>query len=183
MTERRWGDLRLPGRNNGNPTAMDVKDEDHPTRTLDQALDGHRFAMVTTTSGGDMTSRPLTLLEHEGSALRFLVSRSAPWAGDLMGGSPVNASFAAPDDSSYVSLSGRGTLSQDRALIDRLWNPAAGVYFDGKDDPDIAVLEVDVDGGEWWDGPSSKVGQAIDMLITKVTGREALDEHGNVAPT
>ena len=152
------------------------------SRSLSEALDGHRFAMVTTADGDTLSARPLTLLEHDGSTLRFLVSRSAPWTADLTGGGPVGAAFADPGDNSYTSVNGHGTLDHDRALIERLWNPIAGVYFDGQDDPDIAVLEVVVTGGEWWDGPSSKVGQAIDMLVTKVTGRSPADEHGDVAP-
>jgi general stress protein 26 len=152
------------------------------SRSLTDALDGHRFAMVTTAAGDTLSARPLTLLEHDGTTLRFLVSRSAPWTADLTGGGPVGAAFAEPGDNSYTSVSGHGTLNHDRALIDRLWNPVAGVYFEGKDDPDITVLEVVVTGGEWWDGPSSKVGQAIDMLVTKVTGRPLADEHGDVAP-
>ena len=153
--------------------------EDQTTRSLDEALDGHRFAMVTTVGGGTPSSRPLTLLEQDGATLRFLVSKSAPWANEVTGTAPIAAAFAEPDRNSYVSLGGTGSLSVDRALIDRLWNPAAGVYFDGKDDPDIAVLEITVAGGEFWEGPSSKVGQVLDMARIKVTGTSA-DEHGEV---
>ena len=163
----------------GTGRGMENSDAGAP-RSLDDAVDGHRFAMVTTTSGSEMTSRPLTLLEHDGATLRFLVSASASWAGDLDGaGAPVNVAFADPDDNTFASLAGSGSLTKDRALIDRLWNPIAGVYFDGEDDPDIAVLEVTVTGGEWWDGPSSKIGQAIDMARITLTGR-SLDEHGDV---
>ena len=151
------------------------------TRSLEEALEHHRFAMVATVHGGAVSSRPLTLLEQDGAVLRFLVSKAAPWVGDLEGAS-VNAAFADPGSNSYTSVSGRATLSTEDALIDRLWNPIAGVYFDGRDDPDIAVLEIAATGGEWWDGPSSKVGQAIDMLVTKVTGRSPADEHGDVTP-
>lgn len=150
-------------------------------RSLEDALEGHRFAMVTTVHGDAVTSRPLTLLEQDGSTLRFLVSRSAPWADEAEGGRPVNAAFADPGANSYTSVVGHARLSTDDALIDRLWNPVAGVYFEGRDDPDIAVLEIEVTGGEWWDGPSSKVGQALDLVRLKVTGSTA-DQHGDVEP-
>jgi general stress protein 26 len=92
----------------------------------------------------------------------------------------VNAAFADPGKDHYAAVEGRGRITDDRALIERLWNPAAGVYFDGKDDPDVAVLEVTAIGGEYWDGPSTKVGQALSMVLTKVRGETTLDEHGQI---
>lgn len=155
--------------------------DDSTTRGIDEAIEGHRFAMVAAASaGGAIDSRPLTLLEHDGATLRFLVARSAPWVAEVGDGAPVNAAFADPERNAYTSLSGRSRLRTDRDLVERLWNPVAGVYFDGKDDPDIAVLEIEVTGGEWWDGPSSKVGQAVDMLKAKVTGSHGAGEHGDV---
>jgi general stress protein 26 len=132
-----------------------------------------------TSRGDQLTARPLTLLEQDGTTLRFLVSKSAHWIPDVHPTGDVNAAFARPDESSYVSLSGRARVSTDDATIERLWNPAAAVYFDGRDDPDIAVLEVEVSAGEYWEGPSSKVAQAIDMVRLKVTGKTA-DDHGDV---
>ena len=68
----------------------------------------------------------------------------------------------------------------DRTLIERLWNPAAAAYFDGKDDPDIAVLELTATGGEWWDGPNSKIGQVLSIVLTAVRGATDDDEHGEI---
>src|SRR5688572_33291005 len=115
--------------------------DDRPTpRSLEDALDGMRFAMLTTATDGRLTSRPLTLLEQAGPTLRFLVPRTSDWAAGLRGGSPVQASFADPGRNTYVALSGRGSLSNDPALVDRLWNPAAAVYFDGKDEDRKSVV-------------------------------------------
>lgn len=160
---------------------MTVKTEEQ-TRTLDDAIGKLRFAMVAVEAPTGISARPLTLLESDGSTLRFLVSKSAEWVRDKSGDFAVNAAFADPDESQYAAVEGRGRITTDRALIDRLWNPAAGAYFDGKDDPDIAVLEVTATGGEYWDGPSSKVGQALEMIVTKVRGETTLDEHGDITP-
>lgn len=151
-----------------------MTDATDDTRTLEDALDGHRFAMVTTSAPDGLTSRPLTLLEQDGPVLRFFVSASSEWVQQLtepMGS--VQVSFADPSKDSYVALQGRTGLSEDRSLIERLWNPAAGAFFEGADDPDLRVLECTIYDGEWWDGPSTKVGQAIGLLKRALGAGEA----------
>lgn len=151
-------------------------------RTLEQVLDGHRFAMVTTSSPAGLTARPLTLIEQEDATLRFLVPLDAEWVEQL--GDPiasVQVSFADPGAKSYVSLQGHASLDRDRESVKRIWNPAAEAFFDGPDDPNAAVLEAEIYDGEWWDGPSSKVGMAISLAKKALTGAEAGD-HGRVEP-
>jgi general stress protein 26 len=108
------------------------------------------------------------------------VSRSAEWVAGCGPTFPAHAAFADPEHETYVAVSGTASISSDRTLIDRLWNPATSAYFDGKDDPDVAVLELTATGGEWWDGPSSKVGQVVSIILTKVRGRTDEDEHGTI---
>lgn len=82
---------------------------------------------------------------------------------------PVLLAFADLSGSTFVSVSGTARLSQDRAMIERLYSPAAGAFFAGADDPRIRVLEVTANSGEWWDGPSGRVGNAVAMLRAVVT--------------
>jgi general stress protein 26 len=160
---------------------MAVPSPDTRQRTLDDLLDGMRFAMLATPSPDGISSRPLTLLEQEDGVLRFLVSRSSSWVEGLEPTFAAHAAFADPAHETYVAVSGTASISTDDALIDRLWNPAAAAYFDGRDDPDAAVLELTATGGEWWDGPSSKVGQVLSIVMTKVRGHTDEDEHGEIA--
>jgi general stress protein 26 len=153
---------------------------DLPSRTLDDLLDGFLFAMVATVQDGRISSRPLTLLEHDGPLLRFLVSASAPWSQQITGVAQMHAAFADTKDETYVAVEGVGRLSSDREIIERLWNPAASAFFDGPDDPDIRVLEIQATGGEWWDGPSSRIGQAISLLRTRLGGSTPEGEHGTI---
>lgn len=147
------------------------------TRTLEDVLDGQRFAMVTTSTPQGLTARPLTLLEQDGPVLRFFVSAQAEWVqqlGDPMGS--VQVSFVDPSANTYIALQGRTSLSDDRALAERLWTPAAAAYFEGAEDPDLRILECTIHDGEWWDGPSTKVGQAIGLLKRAIGGGEAGDK-------
>jgi general stress protein 26 len=153
---------------------------DDNTRTLDDVLDGLRFAMLTTESPGGLSARPLTLMEQDGSTLRFLVAQSSGWVDDV---ADVGVSFADPQHNTYVALTGAARLSLDRATIERLWNPMAKAFFDGPSDPDLAVLEVEVSTGEWWDGPSGRAGQALAMLRAVVAHDEGkAGDSGTVSP-
>jgi general stress protein 26 len=143
------------------------------TRSLHDALDGLRFAMVGTPAGTTWRARPLALAEQEEEMLRFLVPVTADWVAALEGeaGCPAGVTFSDPHKNVFVALQGTARVSADRGLVERLWNPAAGAYFDGKDDPAVRVLEVEVDSGEYWDAPGGKVGQMI-SLVKAALGRD-----------
>ena len=42
-----------------------------------------------------------------------------------------------------------------------------------KDDPNVAVLRFDVSDGEYWDGPSGRLGSAVALLRAKLAGERA----------
>ncbi len=155
---------------------------DDTTRSLEDVLDGQRFAMVTTSTPEGLRARPLTVLEQQDAVLRFLVSTDAEWVQQL--GDPVGSiqiSFASPEENTYVALQGHASLDTSREAVERLWNPAAAAFFDGPDDPSAAVLEATIHDGEWWDGPSSKVGMALSFVKKALTGDEP-GGHGSVDP-
>ena len=150
-------------------------------RELNEVLEDLRFAMVGTSDGGTWKSRPLALAEEKDGTLRFLVSHDADWVQALdANGSPTTVTFSDPGKNSFVSLQGRARTLDDRALIRHLWNPGAAAYVDGKDDPTVRVLEVDVEYGEWWDGPSGRIGQLI-TVAGAAMGKQVGDQ-GPVAP-
>ena len=55
-------------------------------------------------------------------------------------------------------------LDNDRAAIDRLWNRYVGAWYDGKDDPKLALLRLDAERAEIWLDASSLVA-GIKMLF------------------
>lgn len=145
------------------------------TRSLSDVLDDFRFAMLTTE---DLTARPLTVQETEGDVVRFLVDAEASWTSTVKGGRVVLA-LADPKQNAWASVTGTARLSQDRGLVERLYNPEADAFFDGKDDPRLRVLEVHATEGEWWDGPSGRLGTALAVAKAKVTGGHA-DDAGTI---
>lgn len=143
---------------------MTATDTNTEARSLTEALEHLHFAMVGTPDGELWKSRPLTLAGIEGSTLHFLVSNDADWVQSIGGASaPCTATFSDPSKNDYVALQGDARVLQDQRLIDALWTPEAGAYFEGKDDPNIRVLAVDVAYGEYWDSPGGTMGRLLAM--------------------
>ena len=154
---------------------------DDTAKTLDDALDGLRFAMVATADpDGQWKSRPLALADSDGGVVRFLVSTTAEWVEGLeVQSSPTTVTFSDPGRNTYVALQGDARTSNDRARIAELWNVGAAAYFDGKDDPTVRVLEVTVSYGEFWDGPHGRLGAALQMAKAALGGEHA-GEQGEI---
>ena len=74
------------------------------------------------------------------------------------------ATFASKGHDLFAAVHGNLSVSNDRAAIDRLWNPFVAAWFEGKDDPKIALLRLEPERAEiWLDGSSVVAG--IKMLF------------------
>lgn len=132
-----------------------------------------RVAMLTSERDGRLYSRPMVASQKEfDGSLWFFTRRSSPKVAEVEAHRQVNVAYASAADNSFVSLSGQASVVQDRADIDAHWNEWIRTWFpDGKDDPDLALIRVDVDTAEYWDAPSSKMVIAFDYLKARVTGK------------
>ncbi|MEX1177735.1 MAG: pyridoxamine 5'-phosphate oxidase family protein [Nitriliruptor sp.] len=155
--------------------------QDQETRTLDELLDGERTAMVVT---ADQRARPMTILDRDGSRLWFLTGRDADWVQALPDNEIVAVVVSEPKDSLHVSLNGPAGFTDERDVLERLWSKPMEAWFEGVDDPNLVALHVDVEDGEYWDGPDSGISRAIRGLTAVVTGegQDAMGEQGDVAP-
>src|SRR5690349_5444959 len=141
-------------------------------------IKGIRFAMLTTVdTDGSLRSRPMATQEAEfDGELWFFTGASSPKVDEVERDHRVNVSYAAPDDNTYVSVSGTARMVRDKAKAKELWNPALKAWFpEGLDDPDLALLRVRVEKAEYWDSPSSKMVQLYGLAKAMLTGKRADD--------
>jgi len=132
--------------------------------------------------GNRHSSRPMTVAGVNRDALDFLVDTTTEWSSAVAAGTAiVHVSLSDGRRNNFLALNGRATLVRDRAEIDRLWNPGAAAFFDGKDDPNLAALRFVVDDGEYWDAPRGRVGALVALVKAAVGGDEAAADHGPVA--
>lgn len=143
------------------------------------------IAMLTTVRrDGRLVSRPLRTVDAArpfDGTLWFFVRASSHKAAEIEGDPHVNLAYAAPGRNTYVSVSGRAKLVDNRAKVAELWTPALELYFSGgRDDRDIVLLRVDIDGGEYWDAPAGWLGQALDLAGTLLTGEHPLTQNASI---
>jgi general stress protein 26 len=116
--------------------------------------------------------------------LWFFTSVDSAKADEIRKERQVNVSYAEPSDQRYVSLSGMARVVRDRAKAEELWNPMVKVWFPkGIDDPELALLHVTVDKGEYWDAPAGKMVQLFGLVKAVATGKRyepKPDEHQKV---
>ena len=135
------------------------------------------FCMMTTNDeDGDLHSRPMSVngeVDPDGD-LWFFTGASSHKVSEIAKLPKVNVSFADPENQHYVSISGTAQLVRDRDKIEELWKPEFKMWFpEGKDDPEIALLRINLEKAEYWDSPSSTIGYALNFLSSLVTGKEA----------
>lgn len=158
-----------------------------PEQSLWKLIRDIRFGMLTTqTESGDLRSHPLTTQnrqEDEGSVLWFFISARSDTARDVLARPKVNLAYASPEDDCYVSVSGLARLVNDPQKKQALWSTMSQAWFPGGvDDPDLALLAVDIHQAEYWDVKSSKMVQLLKMAKAAITGKqpEQLGEHQKV---
>ncbi len=154
---------------------------DEGLRKIAELIQKAKIALlITTTPKGWLRSRPMgTQRESFDGNLWFFTHASEPKVLEIKRHPQVNVSFANPDDNEYVSLSGRASLVNDRAKMQALWQKPLKTWFPkGLDDPDLALLKVEVEHAEYWDQNGGLLEVAVGFLKAQVTGVESTAGYG-----
>jgi general stress protein 26 len=103
-------------------------------------------------------SRPMTAMlesDEDKGPLWFFTSQDSALV--LAGGGAAVAVFTAKGHDLFARIHGNLTEATSPEMIDRLWNPFVAAWYEGKDDPDIALLRLDLHNAEIWENASSLV--------------------------
>lgn len=151
-----------------------------PSRPLDDLVNAGDTVMLMTMIGDEHSSRPMTVAEIKGQRIGILVDTSSEWS-RAVGTATIHITLSDVRENRFLALNGTGRMSRDRADINRLWTPFAGAFFDGKDDPNLAVMFFDVTEGEYWDSPNGRIGSLIAMVRAAIGGDDKAGDHGSIA--
>src|SRR3954464_1882509 len=114
---------------------------------LAELIKDMKFAMLTTVEpDGSVRSRPMATQQAPfDGTLWFFTEVNSGKVSEIQGERHVNVSYANDDSQTYVSVSGKASVVQDRAKAERLWSPSYKAWFPmGLDDPTLALLKIDV---------------------------------------
>ena len=120
---------------------------------LDGAEDGH--------------TRPMTAqFEEERGPIWFFTATDNALLEKLgsSGGNRAIGSFVSKGHDVFAAVHGTLREATSREMIDRLWNPFVAAWYEGKDDPKIALLRLDAERAEIWESGSSLVA-GVKMLL------------------
>jgi general stress protein 26 len=147
---------------------------ENDVKKLAELIKGIKVVMLTTVcADGSLRSRPMVTQDKEfDGTLWFFTPAESPKVSEVEHEQRVNVSYADHDKERYVSVSGTARLVRDRDTIKEFWGPALRAWFPkGPDDPELALLRVEVEKAEFWDGPSSAVVHLVGFVKAMVTGQ------------
>jgi len=143
------------------------------TAKLWEMIKDIRVAMLTTVDHGHLRARPMwSLQDRFNGSLCFFTRQSSAKMDEIEANHQVNLAYADPNRQNYVSVSGFARLTRDEARMKELWREPMRTWFpDGLDDPDLCLMEVEVEEAEYWDSPSSAMVHLYGYAKAVLTGR------------
>jgi general stress protein 26 len=120
-------------------------------------IDDIPISMMTSREGGSLRARPMgAKIDKTTHEFRFLTRLSSHNTDELAANAEVNLAFCDPVAGNFVSISGQAYLTQDRKLIDQLWDAESDTFLRcGRDDADVAVIRVVPSRAEYWGADGS----------------------------
>lgn len=146
-------------------TSTDREQQIHKLRELIADID---TGMLTTVDeDGSLHTCPMSTngdLNADGILWLFMYGSSHK-ATEIEHNSQVNVSFVSPDRQRYISASGTAQLERDRNKMQEHWQPELQTWFPkGLDEPDIALLKVNIKKVDYWDSRSSFKPQTLKLF-------------------
>ena len=158
------------------------------TQKLCELIGKFRTAMLVTRELHGLNTVPMAVAHVEESGrVWFITSRESGKAHNLENDRRVQLIFS-DDSSNFLTVTGEGLVSSDRAKIDELWKEPFKVWFPGgRGDPNIALIAVEPVRAEFWDNSGfhklQYLWQAARAYVTgeQVKVREG-EQHGVLCP-
>lgn len=134
------------------------------------------IAMLTTVSeDGSLRARPMANPDRPFDGTLWFITRiDSGKTDEIRHESEVLVTYAEPKDGKYIALSGQARIVRDRNQIHEHWTPAAKAWFpQGEDDPAVALIQVKIDSGEYWDANRSTIVRLAKLALATVTGADS----------
>jgi len=137
------------------------------------ALEKSPFVMLGLDQARASAMQPMTAQfdnqDRERGCIWFFTARDHDLTRSLGQDNRAVVSFAAKGHDLFASLRGSLYIDNDRATLDRLWNAIAAEWYEGKDDPKMALLRFEMDDAKIW---LSDIGGFLKPAFNKLFGRK-----------
>jgi len=146
------------------------------------ALKDDMTVMLGLSGVDDNHARPMTAqFEGRSGPIWFFSAKDTGLVQNLKPGQRSTFTFASKGNDLFATVHGTIVLDNDRATIDRLWNPFVAAWYDkGKDDPKLALLRFETERAEIWEDEWSLVA-GIKLLFGVDPKKDYKDKTAEVA--
>lgn len=150
-----------------------VSDFDSRHKVWEMIRDIRVAHMITRDVDGHLHARPMVAQQErfEGE-LWFFTPIHSEKAKEIETSPQVALCYSDPKQQNYVSVSGRARLVVDRNRLEEFWSEPMRTWFPkGVNDPELALICVEIESAEYWDSPSSTVVYAYGYAKARLTGK------------
>ena len=142
-----------------------------------EELDSSPFVMLALADKDRAHSQPMTAQFDKRfcNDLYFFTQAGNSFVEGIEAGSTdAVISYSSKGHKLFASVHGRLSIDNDKAKIDKFWSPnVAAWYKEGKDDPSIRLMRMDLGRAEIWE---SSTGQYLKMMGTALISGDAKSE-------
>jgi general stress protein 26 len=123
-------------------------------------------------SGLPFSTRPMSPQKIDDNGdLWFLSANDSHKNAEIAVDPMVQLLFQSSHHSGFLNVYGIAEITEDKAIIDELWDPILKVWFtEGKDDPRISVIKVSSTQGHYWDNKHGNAIAFVKMVAGAIMG-------------
>jgi general stress protein 26 len=161
----------------------DADREQELTQLFWKELAGSPFVMIGLQGVEDSRTRPWTAQidyangadKEDGGEIYFFGAKSEALVQGLAESNRAVATYASKGHDLFANIHGTLEPVENRALVDKLWNPfIASWYKEGKDDPDLQLVRFNTSKAEIW---KAEAGSTLVAAALKMLGRDPGKDH------
>lgn len=138
------------------------------------ALKHSPFIMLGVDGTRDGATQPMTVnfddQDRESGLLWIFTAKDHDLTRAMGQSNRAIASFSSKGHDLFASLRGTLQMVNDRGVIERLWSPMVAEWYQGKDDPKLALVRFDVEDAKIW---LSDLEGVLKPAFNKLLGRKA----------
>ncbi|GGD94038.1 pyridoxamine 5'-phosphate oxidase family protein [Paenibacillus nasutitermitis] len=110
------------------------------------ALDKHHFGSFSTVENNKPKSRYMAIF-HDGMNVYLATDRKTHKVEELQHNSNISLllGFDGKSWAEIVEIEGTASITKDESLRQKFWNDQLKPWFNGPDDPDYVILEIDAE--------------------------------------
>jgi general stress protein 26 len=148
-----------------------------------KSIKSDRTAMLGLAGDGESLGQPMTMLldkDAERGALYTFTARDSDLVQAMGDRHPAQLLFAGKGHDLFAAVEGELVADNDRATIERLWNPFVAAWFEGgKDDPNLQLLRFEPGRAQIWENDNS-VFAGVRLLLGRDPKQDYKDKTAQV---